>query len=483
MVHNGKDIKKYDVAIIGNGILGLSTAFFLYKKNPHLKIAVIGKSERTGSATMAAGAMFNCFSEVTQQTFLSPYSRAKFDMAVQAAKRWPEFLSALDHKTVNYDQMSCGSFLILNSHNGGLDDENFVAIQRALKEQQVEFQEINPADIQGLDPVFDYRPLRALHIPQEGFSNPIDIVNSLEKFLHLKGCQLVNALASQIKQHKQAGFSIQLSDGLTVQSQHVVIAAGAYSQQFIKQFPELVWRIPRVLSSVGCAMVVRSQDIELSGVIRTPNRAGSCGLHILPYRDNLIYVGSTAYFSMEPQLQIKMRYLYNLQKNIIHQFNKNFENMFIEKIVVGNRPVTIDTFPLVGKTSITGLWILTGTYRDGFHDAPILCDYLAGQILGEEPSIENPFLPERKPLELLNKQGSIEMVTKHLFASIFDYGITFPISGLKIEEAINDSFRQRLSEIYQILDTNIGIPIEMLVLLLRESDQTLQEFKSIYHQF
>ena len=39
-----------DLSIVGNGILGLMTAFELTNKDPNLKIAVIGPSDRKGGA-------------------------------------------------------------------------------------------------------------------------------------------------------------------------------------------------------------------------------------------------------------------------------------------------------------------------------------------------------------------------------------------------------------------------------------------------
>ena len=70
-----------DVSIVGNGILGLMTAFELTNKDPSLKIAVIGPSDRKGGASQASGAMLGCFGEITDQTFFNDQAEKRFMMA------------------------------------------------------------------------------------------------------------------------------------------------------------------------------------------------------------------------------------------------------------------------------------------------------------------------------------------------------------------------------------------------------------------
>lgn len=41
----------YDIVVVGNGILGLTLSYFLKKKDPSLKVALIEKRDRSGCAT------------------------------------------------------------------------------------------------------------------------------------------------------------------------------------------------------------------------------------------------------------------------------------------------------------------------------------------------------------------------------------------------------------------------------------------------
>lgn len=463
----------YEIAIVGNGILGLSTAFFLHARDPTIQIAIIGRSIRMGAATTAAGAMFNCFGEVTARTLTSPYHRIKFEWAVESLKRWTDFLPLLD---LDNQAGKGGTYVILNSRNGGLDDENFAAVEQALIKTQTPFSEVDPAGILGLNPIMDYRPLRALHIPIEHHINPNRVIDRLEK-IH----QAMSYDAEVNKITMEKSFHLLLDDGTRLTADKVLIAAGAASQSLIDQFPEIKRRIPRVLSSVGTSMVLKAPDIPLDSVVRTPSRAGACGFHMLPLGEGDIYAGATAYFSETLQTQERMRYPYNLMRNIIHQFNQTFEDAKIQRMMTGNRPVTSDGFPLMGQTSVPGLWILTGTNRDGFHDAPLLCEDLACRILKQPPLLDNPFLPERKPLQTMTQLESIAEAVKHAVAVNYEYGITMPISGDDLEATFAKGLRRRFEEIYETLGTEVALPVEMLVMFLRNEKDKLLMWKEIYN--
>jgi L-2-hydroxyglutarate oxidase LhgO len=56
---------RVDIAIVGNGILAMTTARALNESRPDLSVAIVGPAERTGGATRASGAMLNVFGEIS----------------------------------------------------------------------------------------------------------------------------------------------------------------------------------------------------------------------------------------------------------------------------------------------------------------------------------------------------------------------------------------------------------------------------------
>jgi protoporphyrinogen oxidase len=59
-------VSRYDVLIIGNGVVGLSTAYALATEEPTLNIGVIGPFDQLGAAIHASGAILGCFGEITK---------------------------------------------------------------------------------------------------------------------------------------------------------------------------------------------------------------------------------------------------------------------------------------------------------------------------------------------------------------------------------------------------------------------------------
>ena len=78
--------KKFDIAIIGNGIIGTMLAFKLI--NSKKKICIIGSSNRKGSASVASGAMLNVFGEIDYGKKNDNYINKKIKIGIVAQKKW-----------------------------------------------------------------------------------------------------------------------------------------------------------------------------------------------------------------------------------------------------------------------------------------------------------------------------------------------------------------------------------------------------------
>src|SRR5262249_51170689 len=136
--------------------------------------------------------------------------------------------------------------------------------------------------------------------------------------------------------------------------------------------PDLAISVPPIVSGYGVsALIGDTRTRRLRHVIRTPNRAFSCGLHVVPRPDN-IYLGATNIMSNKPQSFATMSDLHFLLDCAMKQLHTNLSSGRIVCLQVGNRPVTVDGFPLIGPLPGTRLWMLTGTYRDGFHQSPLI---------------------------------------------------------------------------------------------------------------
>jgi glycine oxidase len=471
----------FDILIIGNGILGLSTAYALTIENSNLKIAVLGPFQRKGGATAASGAMLNCFSEIGKLTFKSKHGFNKFKLAQKALKLWPQWLEQINSYLDPVEKISIkpGTFVLLNTKAGQRETENYLAIRQTLMNEQESFEDVEPSVIPGLNPVDDARPLRALYLPHEGSLNPEKLLSALEKILRKIGnVTFMDETASQllIENHQVIGTKTQL--GNTVYASQVLLAAGAYTQQLIDKIPELIHRIPKILAGVGCGISLSIENNPFKHIIRTPLRAGSCGVHIVSQDSkNRIYLGASSAIRMTPCRQAKTRDIYYLLEHGMEQFNQDLRDAKIIKYRVGNRPITFDGFPLIGKTSIKGLWMLTGNYRDGLLSSSLLSSCIAKEMLQSDFLFDHGFQPERFPLEHMPKEELIEELVDQYISAGYEHAMKLP--KLCWISDIREMAHTHISAIYQRLEIDMGLPSDLFIMLHYVPDM-IPIFKDYY---
>jgi glycine/D-amino acid oxidase-like deaminating enzyme len=88
-------------------------------------------------------------------------------------------------------------------------------------------------------------------------------------------------------------------------------------------------------------------------VLRTPNRAFACGLHVVPRGDGQVYVGATNVISPDPRQTALVSDVLFLLECGVRQVRRNLGRSGLRRIQVGNRPVALDGMPLLGETDWT----------------------------------------------------------------------------------------------------------------------------------
>ncbi len=475
-------MQQFDIVIIGNGILAYSTAFALITKDPTLKVAIIGPQDRPGSATVASGAMLGCFGEVTKQGVSSSPGKFKHKLGIKAAKMWPSWIEKINSFNVqNSVKLDLGTHIVLNAKSGDLDDENFIAIINCLKDANEPYKEIEPNDIPGLNPISDCRPLKAIFLPNEGFINPSTILNGLHNSIQSnKCCSIIDNTVTKIHIDNNHVSCVEMISGQKINAKCIVLAAGAYSQFLIDQIPELKFLIPPLVHGVGISIITERSSPALTHVIRTPNRAGACGLHIMPRDENHVYIGATNNVSLLPITSPRMGHINFLIQCAIEQIDQSLHSSKIINWTVGNRPISIDSYPLIGETSINGLWMLTGTYRDGLHYSPLFAQAIANQILGERSIFteNNIFTPERLPIQTMTKEQAIEEAVHHYISGAYEHAMKLPRIGW--DQMFKDLIRTKIENIFKELDTDYVLTPDMLLMFDDNKAKHLAYFKEYF---
>jgi len=453
----------FDVVVVGNGVLGLSLALTLTRRK--LRVALVGETSRPWAASTAAGAMLGCFGEVTSTLLKSEYGRTKHDFAVRALRLWDDWLGEMDDTLGNDNiRVADGTVVILNTVGySKVDDVNFAAIRKSLQDYNEPFEDINPNDIEWLDPYPSSRPQNAIYIPNEHAVNSIKLLQRLEKSFICLGGTLINEAGIRIENNSGHVDALILESGERIISNKIILAAGVRSQDLLDTVPDVAARIPRLVSGSGVSAIVSTVDgSSPNSVIRTPNRAFACGLHVLPRQKGEIYIGATnAVLPKVAPVNPKVGNVVHLLECAYRQIRWDLSQGQINRLQVGNRPVSVDGHPLLGETDLKGLWIMTGTNRDGLTLSPYLAQEMAKLICGEVADADlELFNPVRSPIQTFTRKEIITETVEHIVATGYESDWRMPIGWQNI---IENNLYLTYEKLAQDLHPDFTPPPELLI--------------------
>jgi hypothetical protein len=469
--------------IVGNGIIGLTIAFRLARRaGSNDKITIIGSRSRSGSATLAAGAMLNSFAEIERNALDSELDFYRFELSHLATKMWPKFEHDLIDAAGSDLPLGCrkcqgfggggcvdtGTYVVNNTAADNLDDDNFDAIHEALQRFDEPHRLVNPADIPNYMPDQRHRANRALYIENEGWFNPRLMVEKLEAALkRFSQVCFIDCNVDRLEGAVSGVTGALLESGDRVQADNFVVAAGSMVSDLIEK-SRLGIKIQRIFHGVGISIEIRSRDYPHIKCIRTPNRGLACGIYTVPYftapdlpQDHIL-IGASNLLSPEPVVHGRISSVELLLRAAIEQINFNFYRADLIRINVGMRPVSQDTYPLIGKTSIDNLIIATGTKRDGFHMSPLISNQVVSMLYGEKLDDRLAwFAPERSLIRSMTREDAISKSVKHQMSAAYQHGFS-PSQG-RMPEQLRKMYRDDLERLHdRVGAADWGIPPELL---------------------
>ncbi|MDY7065938.1 D-amino acid dehydrogenase [Pseudomonas extremaustralis] len=445
---------EFDVIVVGAGAIGGSIAYELSSRG--LNVCRVGETGRTDSASMAAGAMNGCFGEVTSGLLASDHGRLKLTMDLQARDLWPTWAERLADESGIYTSLftAIGTHVVLNS--AGMDEVdtvNYETIERSLQEYGEPFETVDPRTLEWLAPDHLVRPLRGLFIPNEHSVNSHLLLEKLDAALLANNGTLINKNASRVLAEGGVVTGVELLGGEVLLGKKVVVAAGVRSLDLLSELDTVVNKIPPLFSGYGVSILVKLPDgMELpKSVIRTPNRAFACGLHCVPRGDGVLYLGATNILSERPKRHALISDVQFLLDCAVDQLNLDLHSAEIISIQVGNRPISADGFPLIGECGVQGLWLVTGTYRDGLHQSPLLAAYIADCMTDfNSTGLDlSTFSPMRAPLTGLAREMTVSETVKQMFATGYEYRWDVKPYWLPIlDKGLSSNYQQLIDELH-----------------------------------
>lgn len=469
--------------IVGNGIIGLTIAFRLVQRaSQNDRITIIGGRARPGSATLAAAAMLNSFAEIEAGALDSELDLYRFELSHLASQMWPKFEREIIDAAASSLPRGCakcqgcsgggcfdtGTYIVNNAAADDLDDENFDAIVRALNDFNEPFEYVSPRDIPNYMPEQRYRATRAIYLHGEGWFNPRLMIEKLDMVLsRFPQVNFIDGTADSLVRSGNELAAVVLDSGQRVSGDKFVLATGATVTDILDR-SGLDLGVQRVFYGVGVSVEINSPDSPHRKCIRTPNRGLACGLYSVPYfvdpdlPNDHVLIGASNLISPTPAYYGRLTSVESLMRGAMEQINSNFYRAELLRVNVGWRPTAQDTYPLLGKSSISNLIIASGTKRDGFHLSPLISQQMVA-LLYDEPVDERLgwFAPERAPIRTMTREQAIKKAVRHQMSAAYQHGFT--PSKSRMAEQMMGHYREDLERLHdQVGAYDWGIPPEML---------------------
>ena len=197
-------------------------------------------------------------------------------------------------------------------------------------------------------------------------------------------------------------YAVKLSDGLTLQADAIVVAAGVASPDLVPGLP-IVPRKGHLLISDRQPGLIRHQLVELDYMQSAHTfGAASVAFNVQPRRNGQLLIGSSRELvGFNPQINHE---LLGAMLRRATSFVPALHQVRALRSWVGFRPATADKLPLIGRwPEIGGVWIAAGHEGLGITMSTGTADLIVAGIMGTRPPVDpRAFRPDRAMPSMAN---------------------------------------------------------------------------------
>jgi sarcosine oxidase subunit beta len=370
--------KVFDVTVIGGGVIGLSTAYYLLKSGK--KVLLIEKEQ------FGAGASGACDDMILLQS-------KKPGISLQLALESREMYKTLsDELGMNVEFESRGGMILIE------DDQHLKVMEEFVEQQRkygLDVTIVDKKEVRKRQPHARDSIVASTYSETDSQVNPLKLMRAFVRKNDRLGLMFVKGvIIKEINQFKDY-WKISFENGETVETQYVVNAAGAWSPQIGKmididipitpkkgqilvteQIPPIgetnVWSAEYIVSKLKPEMNKKKNDIFSKLGIGFSFTQTSDGNYLIgSTRENVGYNKETNLVAL------------NILVNQAVDFFPIMKNVNIIRTFAGLRPASDDGKPIIGEVeSRKGFYIASGHEGDGIALAPITGKLISDMING-----------------------------------------------------------------------------------------------------
>ncbi|MBN9516449.1 MAG: FAD-dependent oxidoreductase [Alphaproteobacteria bacterium] len=408
------------VAVIGAGVVGLSTALYLLRSGQ--RVILFDPLPPPGGASFGNAGMISADTSVpialpgmlpkVPGWLLDPLGPlavrpSYFPKALPwllkwvAAGRLPRVLAISDAmRALHRDAFACWKELLGPTHYADLirpagqvhvweadKETEGAALEHRLRERQgIPSQTLGPDDLRQMFPGLSTAVKRGVLIPGNGYTvNPQRLIQTLQAlFLEAGGVLLPESVMKIIPCDGRAGYDVMTNVGFH-RTSRIVVAAGARAVRLLEP---LGIRVP-LETERGYHVMLPTSGLSLTTTIS--NKSRSFG--VTPMEHGLRVAGTVEIAGLEaPPDERRAKALVASVRTMFPGVNVEGQSFWM-----GFRPSTPDSLPFLGEArSYPGLFLAVGHGHFGMTGGPpsarLLANIIAGKATGLDPQ---PYRPHR----------------------------------------------------------------------------------------
>lgn len=370
-------MKKYDVIVVGGGLIGAAIAFELAQKG--VSVLLLDRQEPGFEASWAAAGMLSPAPDALHSAPLVPFAR-------ESQRMYPKFVSAVEEASgTKLEHRQCGALeIFFGPHGEAQRDKRIAEIRR----HGIAAELISIANARAKEPVLNPDACAAAWIPEEAYVDPRQLTRATLDAAKCAGAELrtcAKVISILTEQNHCEGVLVansatmnagqrSLRSGQKIQAENVVIAAGSFSGNI-----GLIERYAPTMPVRGQMAALRSPDGALNCILRCQHG------YVVPREGGRVVAGSTLE-NVGFEKQVTPGGLGRILQAAV-ELAPVLESAAITETWSGLRPDTPDHLPIIGPTDIEGLSIATGHYRNGILLAPATAKCVKELILEKKSSI------------------------------------------------------------------------------------------------
>jgi len=355
------------VVIIGAGVAGLAIGWKLALAGT--KVVVLERAQVGNGATLVSGGMLAAAAE------LGSAAGPEADFARQANALWPDFAAALEAQS---------GFGIAYRRNGALLLRRTGEAPRPDGPLSGGRSTLTAEAARQMEPLLGGGIEDAIFAPDEAQVDSQALCRALAVSFVQAGGE-VRATETVVRFEITGGrVTGAITPFTTHRADAFIIAAGAWSARIEGLPPEAV---PQVVPVKGEIIVLSPP----AGVAVPSHVVWGNGIYIVPRRERVLVGATMELAGFDTSLT---RSALNWLRRQAEGLMPTLKDWRLSEHWAGLRPAAPDGLPILGQSSVDGLFVASGQYRNGILFAPAVADVLSRLVL-ERIAIDPAFDPRR----------------------------------------------------------------------------------------